>query len=424
MARNYRLISALLALSACAQMANADVSNQIYAVDQTASPSQTVTIPINMKNSVEATAYSFSIKLPEGVEPKNVTLAKSAARKAENVVFDYAVQSDNSIMALCYSTDGTKFSGNDGEVATVTFDVPASMAADNYDIVINESEISESGIAYRVSDKVTSVLSVSSPSPFLEIELKDKESYTAAEDREVAKVTYTRVFDQISINRWQPLYIPFAFDVKNYIADFDVAEIMVVAPLYDTNDIPGLDAGDDPYMVVSMVRENKTYANAPYVIRPKKANICIEAENCILHKADINEVKFSTSRTEYTIIGLYEPFVLQANDHNYYIANDGIFYYRTAPGTMRPNRWIMHEETKSYIPGVEAEESQPKSIGIRVIGEDIDEETALQFIQADAIQSCAGTDNVIYNLNGVRVDDTTPLPAGIYVKNGKTFMIR
>lgn len=420
MARNFRLISAFLVVPACAQVANADVSNQIYAVDQTASPSQTVTIPIKMKNSVEATAYSFSISLPEGVE--NVTLAKSTARKTNNVVFDHAVQSDNSIMALCYSTDGEKFSGNDGEVATVSFDVPATMAAGNYDIVIKESEISESGIAHRVSDAVTSVLIVSTAPESVMLYATD--SYTNATDKEVAKVTFKRTFGDVSLNTWQSIYIPFAFNVEDFAEDFDVAELFVLTPLYDTNNSGGLDSKDDLYLVYSLKKSGMTYANAPYAIRPHKKDISISAENCVLHKADINYVEFSTSQSTFKVFGTYEPYPLSANDQNYYLATTGVISYATSNVNFATYRWLMHEEPKGYISGSAPEEFVPKHIGIRVIGEDLDEETALQFVQADAIQSCAGADNVIYNLNGVRVDDSNPLPAGIYVKNGKTFMIR
>lgn len=422
MTRNIQLTSAFLALSACAHVANADVSNQIYAVDQTATPSQTVTIPIKMKNSIDATAYSFSISLPASIDPQNVTLAKSTARKTDNVVFDHHVQSDNTIMALCYSTDGEKFAGNDGEVATVSFDVPANMTTGNYDIVIKESEISESGIAHRVSDAVTSELIVSTAPESVMLYATD--SYTNATDKKVAKVTFKRTFGEVSLNTWQSIYIPFAFNVEDYANDFDVAELFLVAPVYDTDNNGVVDSNDNLYMVLSLVQSGMTYANAPYAIRPRKTDISISAENCILHKADINCVEFATSKSKFTVFGTFEPYPLSANDQNYYLSTKGSLSFVTKNVDFATFRWLMHEETKGYISGSAPDEFVPKHIGIRVIGEDIDEETALQFIQADAIQSCAGTDNVIYNLNGVRVDDTNPLPAGIYVQNGKTFMIR
>lgn len=426
MARNFQLVSALLALSACAQVASADVSNQIYAVDQTASPSQTVTIPIKMKNSVDATAYSFSIKLPDGVDPEKVALAKSTARKTNNVVFDHAVQSDNSIMALCYTTDGEKFSGNDGEVATVSFDVPATMATGNYDIVIKESEISESGIAHLVNEPVSSKLIVSSA--LVEIDLPDGVEYNNEDNIVVSKVTYTRTWG--TREQWYPLCIPFRFEVSDYAEDLDVAEIFAVCPVKDTNVDGTIDSKDDNFMIVSLVTSGLTYPSAPYLVRPKKVDnpkVTISATNCTLYAATcLNSIEFSTSRMNYSITGLYKTFTVKNGDHNYYIDKYGRLNQAAVSANVdiKANRWIMNATPKNYVDGYDEEVSTlPKQMRIVVLGEDIDEETALQFIQADAIQNCSGTD-IIYNINGVRVEDTNALPAGIYVKNGKTFMIR
>ena len=55
---------------------------------------------------------------------------------------------------------------------------------------------------------------------------------------------------------------------------------------------------------------------------------------------------------------------------------------------------------------------------IEVLGEDIDETTAIKLINGETI-SVDSKNNSAYNLNGMKVDATKSLPSGIYIINGK-----
>lgn len=432
MSRYYRLLSAILTFSACAYEANAaDVipqDNIIYAGDMSAKTLQQVSIPINMRNSVEATAYSFSIVLPQDIQPSSVNITNTPTRKTDNVVFDFATQSDGSIMALCYSSDGTPFSNTEGEeVARVKFTIPETMTPKDYTVSISQSEISESGVAHRMSVPVTSTLSVTSD--LGEMALTDGVAFANEVVQDFEKVTYTRTFRSESLGTWQAFYVPFSFNIADYSASFDLAEIFVVCPVKDTDGDGDIDSDDDLYIVLSKKRTGITLPNAPYMIFPRttpSTPVTITAVDDRLYAAERNRVYFSTSIKDYYVEGFYQTFTVSPGDDNYYINIYGQYSTATTEViNVGPYRWIMHETPKSYIGNSDdGGTSSPSRMRIAVLGEDLDEETALQFIQADAIQSCAGADNVIYNLNGVRVDDSNSLPAGIYVKNGKTFMIR
>lgn len=176
-------------------------NEKLYASDAKACISTTVTIPINMKNSVTVRDYSFSLVLPEEILPSSVTLKKSTVRKENEMSFRTAVQSDGSIKVVCYSTDGLPFEGNDGEVATLTFIVPADMEAGDYPIIIKNAELSENGKAHKIPDEVISRLTIyllgdansdgivsASDIAIIEAHLNNKEMKTTF-DAEAADVT-------------------------------------------------------------------------------------------------------------------------------------------------------------------------------------------------------------------------------------------
>ena len=82
----------------------------------------------------------------------------------------------------------------------------------------------------------------------------------------------------------------------------------------------------------------------------------------------------------------------------------------------------MHREPKEYgTSGSGA--SEVKEYRIFTIGEDMDEETAIEAIKnsSDAIHINSGT---IFTLDGKKVNVTHNLPNGIYIKNGKKYLVK
>lgn len=251
-----------------------------------------------------------------------------------------------------------------------------------------------------------------------DIDLTDGVKYAFPYEVEAQSISYTRTFSDAQKGKWQALYVPFAFNVADYAEDFDVAEIYAICPTKDTNGDGVVDADDDKMMILSFVKNGKTQANAPYMIRPKKATaIKIESENELLHNVAINTVEFSTSRTKYTVNGIYSTFDAKPGDHNFYMSGGKFSWATTAKIAVSPNRWYMHEESKSYIGNDANLGFESKPIGIHVIGEDFDEATAIRIVNAEFNSSNSNTG--IYNLNGLKMNETGTLPRGIYIKNGK-----
>lgn len=253
-----------------------------------------------------------------------------------------------------------------------------------------------------------------------EAELTDGNAYKNTKEFEVDKVSYTRSFSKAGA--WQAIYLPFAFDVEEYRNDFDIAEIFTICPTSDTNGDGQLDANDDKKLIISVLKSGETQPNAPYMIRPKAATTyTIVSENTTLASAEINDVEFGTSRTQYSVKGIYDAdFYAVPGDNNIYItASGGFGVAKNKNVNVKPNRWILHEEAKNYV-GSSTSSSNVKDadITIEVLGEDIDETTAIRLINGETI-SAEGKSDTMYNLNGMKVDSSKSLPSGIYIINGK-----
>lgn len=253
-----------------------------------------------------------------------------------------------------------------------------------------------------------------------EVTLTDGNAYKLTEDYEAKKVSYTRSFSKAGA--WQPIYMPFAIDVEAYKSEFDIAEIYAMCPTKDTNGNGVIDSDDDKVIIVTALNEGYTIPNAPYLLKPKTAKeYTIEANNSVLKAAEINVLEFSTAKYQYQVSGIYDAdFYVEPGDNNFYMTSGGGFSFaKTKKANIKPNRWVLHEEAKGYY-GSSASNSDSKmsNFTIEVLGEDIDETTAIKLINGETI-SVDSKNNSAYNLNGMKVDATKSLPSGIYIINGK-----
>ena len=250
-----------------------------------------------------------------------------------------------------------------------------------------------------------------------EVVLTDGNAYKNTVDFEAEKISYTRSFSKAGA--WFALYLPFAIDIEAYKNDFDIAEIFTICPTTDTNGDGIVDASDSKKLILSRLNSGMTQPNAPYMIRTKAAKeYTIVSNNTTLASAEINEVEFATSRSQYTVKGIYDAgFYVKPVDNNYYMATSGSVSFATTKNVnIKPNRWFMHEEAKDYC-GSSASNSASKFI-IEVVGEDLDETTAIKLINGETVSS-NGKSNSAYNINGMKVDASKNLPSGLYIINGK-----
>ena len=245
--------------------------------------------------------------------------------------------------------------------------------------------------------------------------LTDGEVFDNAEQNECVELTYKRTFSETLVGKWSALYVPFSFNVEDYLEDFDIAEIYAVCPSKDTNGDGDINSNDANTLVINKKKTGTTLPNIPYLIRPKEAKtyIITSADN-VLYPAEVNSITCSTTTDVYTFTGHYETTTAVGNKQ-YYMTADGILDYSpSSPISIKPNRWIMSVESHGY--GNSSAPSVDRAISIKVIGED-DETNGIESIKADR------NDGNIYNLNGVKMNSEN-IPAGIYIKNGKKIVVK
>ncbi len=146
------------------------MNNVIYLNKVEASADGQINLSIRMKNSAAIRGFQFDIYLPEGV-----TVVKSAKGKIVGSLssgrlpeddehsLTLSEQSDGAIRFLCGSLYDETFTGNDGEIATLTVKIAENMSDGDYPIILKNMKLTETDINnYYQTDYVKSTLTIKS----------------------------------------------------------------------------------------------------------------------------------------------------------------------------------------------------------------------------------------------------------------------
>ena len=255
----------------------------------------------------------------------------------------------------------------------------------------------------------------------LNVDLIDGENYTNEEDSECDALTFSKTFSASSVGKWNAFYVPMSIDVEEYAGELDFAEIYAFCATVDTNGDGTVDANDENFLFVRPVKTGCIEPNVPYLIRPKAAKTyVINSADNILYKSTEGKVEFSTTLDKFTVTGLNNAFTVTAGDNNYYVSASGALNIRTTgSATIKANRWIMHRESKRYGSN---SVSEAKEFRIVAIGEDMDEVTAIETIQMANAEH--GGNGDVFTIDGRKVDAENGLSRGIYIKNGKKYIVK
>lgn len=143
------------------------LNNVLYINRTEAISGNSVTLSVNMKNSVQAEGFGFDLYLPTGVTVAKDTdgfpeaylsTMRTTARKTNT--FESAIRSDGSLRVFAASTNGSVISGNDGEVCTVVVNISSDMEEGEYPIILREITISDVNAQSHDVDMVKSTLVV------------------------------------------------------------------------------------------------------------------------------------------------------------------------------------------------------------------------------------------------------------------------
>ena len=243
------------------------------------------------------------------------------------------------------------------------------------------------------------------------ISLNDNSNaYTRNTQIDDADVSYTRDFSKY----WEPLYIPFSLKYEDWKDDFEIAYINAIHQ-YDTNDDGDI---DKTVLEFVKIKSGSTYPNTPYIIRAKeKGKKTLSAKYVTLYESDVNQIKCSTTAQEFIFTGNYKKVStmdLMAYYTNKYTMHLGDINYINLITGVGAYRWYMEIKERDTVYGINNNSANAKEISINVVGE---ETTGIADIQHPS------PDTPTFDLNGRRVNEKNLKP-GIYVKNGKKFVVK
>ena len=241
------------------------------------------------------------------------------------------------------------------------------------------------------------------------LSLTDNEAYTQQSQIDGVDVCYTRDFSKY----WEAIYLPFSLKYEDWKDDFEVARINAVHQ-YDTNDDGDIDKTELEFVKMTD-DESVIEPNTPYLIKAKTSGEkTLSVENTTVYKADVNQIECSTTTEKFIFTGNYETIPYETLIAKKYYAMGGGELVMSNGSDLGPYRWYMARENRNSVYGINNNSANAKEISINVVGE---ETTGIADIQHPS------PDTPTYDLNGRRVNENNLKP-GIYVKNGKKFVVK
>ena len=239
------------------------------------------------------------------------------------------------------------------------------------------------------------------------LSMTDNEAYTRESDLEGVDVSYTRNFNNV---KWQALYLPFSLKYDDWKDDFEMAYINSI--IQRDNDDDG--EIDETEVEIIKMKSGSTRPNAPYLIRAKTTGEkTLSVKNTTVYAApEESYVDCSTTTATFFFVGTYETIPYETLIAKKYYAMGGGELVMSNGSDLKPFRWFMDVETRSYRP---SSHDRAKVITLKVLDEE--ETTGVANIQHQSANT------QLYDLNGRRVNENNLKP-GVYVKNGKKFVVK
>ena len=157
-------------VSGARRKVNTDISqkdNTIYIDPVEVVPGEKVVLSVKMKNAVAIEGFNFDLYLPsgfsfvldgDGFPEAYLSTERTTVRKTNT--FESVIQADGSLRVFAASTNGSTISGNDGEVAQVTIQVPNSIAAGSYPLILRQISLADTQANSLDTDEVESSILV------------------------------------------------------------------------------------------------------------------------------------------------------------------------------------------------------------------------------------------------------------------------
>ena len=393
------------ARSAERRRANTDVStldNVIYISPLEAASNGETQVSIRMKNTVGIRGFQFDLYLPDGmtaVKDGNnryvSTLSNGRKPSGDQHTLTLSKQPDGAIRFLCGSQYDETFTGNDGEIATLTINIDAGVAVGDYPVYLRNMKLTETDISkFYTTEEVETTVTVTGAADGRVV--LDETSTTAPD---VANGVDVRVKRTINAGEWSTICLPFAMSQAQCQAAFgsDVEIGDFTGYTYNS---------DEDKITVNFSSVTAIEANHPYIIKVSAAVTEFTVDGVDVNPADDPRVTFRAgSKKLKDFVGTYVA------DFDFY--NDA----KHTPLFLSGNKfWYATESTKhmkafrAYFDFVDMlSEVDAARVAIA-----FDEATVI-----NDVRTCS--DDRYYNLSGQQVKAPTK---GVYVKNGKKVIVK
>lgn len=251
-------------------------------------------------------------------------------------------------------------------------------------------------------------------------ELANSGDYTAETDKTYASVTLKgRTFTQ---NQWTTLCLPFSVSASQMKKTFGDGVQLVEMDHVTTTNNETYDG--TTYFYKTILMKNHVYnqmlvAGVPYLIKPDKTVTGATFTNVYFPSTAVNAGTVSVA-DNYTWRGTYGNVNTLGNGDYYVSGKTGQFKYYTTEGHKSNN-------FRAYLDFNSSTGAKPVVFEAMSVG---GEETAtgIETIKVEELDPTEFNTGAVYNLNGQMVSgnskDLNNLPAGIYIVNGKKYVVK
>lgn len=248
------------------------------------------------------------------------------------------------------------------------------------------------------------------PSPVIPTDwnLADGEEYLNIYEYENRNITNTRNFTNTN---WNALYVPFAMNYADWSEDFEVARL---------NDVHQFDDDEDGVVdrtvleLIKLKDGSRTEPNTPYMIKAKEVGEkTIMLTNATLYATKKNSFDVTSWYNRFTFTGTYSTVTDMATAGHYALADGALVQATSDAATLGAFRWYLDITDRNGSPSL----GKARKVFLSF---DDGETTEISVVDADAV-----TSKSIYSIGGMNMGkDKSALPKGLYIRNGKQFLVK
>lgn len=142
--------------------------NTMFISDAEAHTGKQVTLSLNLTNADAISNYQCDLYLPEGfsvaMDEEGFEMIYLSDERTNNRKhnYTYSVLGNGALRIVCYANEEYIFSGNEGEVLTITLDVAENLEDGEYTLYLKNIEMAENDMTKHVVPQTTSVINVKS----------------------------------------------------------------------------------------------------------------------------------------------------------------------------------------------------------------------------------------------------------------------